>query len=85
MEDGAGRVELGVVALLSAELTLSSAAVLLLLLLLVVTAAPFKLLIRAEAVLLGAAMRLLGGSAASVSPVPAGALVLRLDAVLMLS
>lgn len=83
MEDGAGRVELGVVALLSAELTLSSAAVLLLLL--VVTAAPFKLLIRAEAVLLGAAMRLLGGSAASVSPVPAGALVLRLDAVLMLS
>lgn len=84
MEEVAGRVEF---ALVSTELTASATAVVaavLLLLLLVVTAAPFKLFIRAEALLRGVVMRFLGGLA-SVSPVPGLTLDPRLDAVLMLA
>lgn len=84
MEEVAGRVELGGLALVSAELTVSATAAVLLLLLLVVTAAPFKLFIRAEALLRGVVMRFLGGLA-SVSPAPGLTLDPRLDAVLMLA
>lgn len=69
IEDVTGRVEFGVVAPVSRGLALSDAAVLLVLL--VVTAAPFKLFIRAEALLRGVLMRFLGGLASDdVSPVP---------------
>lgn len=71
------RVEFGVVSLGSTELAASTTTVLLLLLLLlflrVVTAAPFKLLIRAEAVLRGVVMRFLVGLLASVDGSPAAA------------
>lgn len=83
MGDVGGRVEFCGVGP-TEELTFSATAALLFRL--VVTAAPFKLFIRADALLLGVAMRFLGvlGSA-EVSPVPGLALGLRLDAVLMLS
>lgn len=86
IEDVPGRVEFGVtlVAPVSTELTFSATAVVLLLL--VVTAAPFKLFIRAEALLRGVLMRFLGGLASvDVSPVPGVTLESRLDAVLMLA
>lgn len=93
IEDVTGLAEFGVVALVSTELTLSAAAVLPLppppplpLVRLVVTAAPFKLFIRAEALLRGVVMRFLGALAsADVSPAPGVTLHPRLDAVLMLA
>lgn len=84
MEDVTGRVEVAVVALVSKGMTFSATAVLLLLR--VVTAAPFKLFIRAEALLRGVVMRFLGGQASvDVSPVPVLTLDPRLDVVLMLA
>lgn len=84
IEEVTGRVEFGVAALVSTELTFSATAVLLFLL--VVTAAPFKLFIRAEALLRGVLMRFLGGLASvDVSPVPGQTLDPRLDVVLMLA
>lgn len=81
IEDVTGRVEFGVGTLVSAGLTLSAV----LLLLLVVTAAPFKLFIRAEALLRGVVKRFLGGLASvDVSPAPGFALDPRLDAVVVL-
>lgn len=88
IEDVTGRVEFGVVALASTGLLLSvaAAAAAVLLFRLVVTAAPFKLLIRAEALLRGAVMRFLGGLASvDVSPAPGLTLDPRPDAVLMLA
>lgn len=82
IEDVTGRVEFGVVALVSTGLTVSAAAAVLLLLR-VVTAAPFKLFIRAEALLRGVFMRFLGGLA-SVSPAPGLTLDPRLDAVVLM-
>lgn len=82
-EDVSSRVEFGGVAP-TGELMLSATAAPLFLL--VVTAAPFKLFIRAEALLLGVAVRFLGALAsADVSPAVGLALELRLAAVLMLS
>lgn len=70
IEDVTARVEFGIVALLSTELTLSVTAALLLFLL-VVTDPPFKLFIRAEALRRGVLMRFLGGLAsADASPEP---------------
>lgn len=84
IEDVTGRVEFGVVALGSTELAFSATAVLLFLL--VVTAAPFKLFIRAEALLRAAVMRFLGGFASvDVSPAPGEPLEPRLGVVLMLA
>lgn len=84
IEEVTGRVEFGVAALVSTELTFSATAVLLFLL--VVTAAPFKLFIRAEALLRGVLMRFLGGLASvDVSPVPGQTLDHRLDVVPMLA
>lgn len=84
IEDVTGRVEFGVVSPGSTELALSTTAVLLVLR--VVTAAPFKLLIRAEAVLRGVVMRFLVALASlDVSPVPGATFEPRLDAVLMLA
>ena len=83
IEDVTGRAEFGVVAPGSTELALSTAAALLFLL--VDTAAPFKLFIRAEALLRGAAMRFLAGLASvDASSGPGEALEPRLDVVLML-
>lgn len=83
IEDVTGRVEFGVVAVVSTGLTLSATAVLLFLR--VVTAAPFKLFIRAEALLRGAPMRFLGGFASvDVSAVPGESLEPRPDAVVVL-
>lgn len=80
IEDVAGRVEFGGVAVVSAGLTLSATAVLLFLRV-VTAAAPFKLFIRAEALLRGAAMRFLGGFASvDVSAVPGESLEPRPDA-----
>lgn len=81
MEDVTGRVELGTVALASTQLAMSTTAVLLFLL--VVTAAPFKLFIRAEALLRGVVMRFL--ASVDGSPEPGDPLEPRLDAVLMLA
>ena len=85
IEDVTGRVEFGILALVSTGLiTLSDTAVLLLFLR-VVTAAPFKLFIRAEALLRGVLMRFLGGLAsADASPVPGLTLHPRLDAVVLM-
>lgn len=84
IEDVTGRAEFVVAALVSTELTFSVTAVLLFLL--VVTAAPFKLFIRAEALLLGVVMRFLDGLASvDVSPVPGATLDPRLAVVLMLA
>lgn len=84
IEDVTGRVEFGVVAPGSTGLAFSPTAVLLFLL--VVTAAPFKLFIRAEALLRGVVMRFLAGLASvDVSPVPGVTLEPRLDVVLMLA
>lgn len=88
IEDVAGEVEFGVtlVTLVSTELTLTLSATAVLLFLLVVRAAPFKLFIRAEALLRGVVMRFLGGLASvDVSPVPGLTLDPRLDVVLMLA
>lgn len=84
IEEVTGRVEFGVVAVVvSPELTLSATAVLLFLR--VVTAAPFKLFIRAEALLRGAVMRFLGGlPSVDASPVPGETLETRLDAVVLM-
>lgn len=83
IEEVTGVVEFGVVALVSTELTFSATAVLLFLL--VVTAAPFKLFIRAEALLRGVVMRFLGGLASvDVSPVPGLTLDPRLDVVVLM-
>lgn len=83
IEDVTGRVEFGVVALVSTGLTFSDTAVLLFLL--VVTAAPFKLFIRAEALLRGVVMRFLGGLASDdVSPVPGLTLDPRMLAVVLM-
>lgn len=80
----AGRAEFVVAALVSTELTVSVTAVLLFLL--VVTAAPFKLFIRAEALLRGVLMRFLDRLASvDVSPVPGATLAPRPAAVLMLA
>lgn len=79
IEDVTGRVEFGVVALGSTELTFSATAAPLFLL--VVTAAPFKLFIRAEALLRGVPMRFLGGLAS----VDVSTFDPRLDVVLMLA
>lgn len=89
MEEVADRVEFGGVAPGSAEPqtpSVTAAMLLLPLLLLVVTAAPFKLFIRAEGLLLGVATRFLGALAsAGASPLHGLTLELRLHAVLMLS
>lgn len=79
-------MESGGVAPVSTELTFSASAVPLLFLL-VVTAAPFKLFIRAEALLRGALMRFLSGlaSSADVPHEPGLPLDPRLDVVLMLA
>lgn len=84
IEEVTGRVEFVVVAVVvSPELTLSATAVLLFLR--VVTAAPFKLFIRAEALLRGAVMRFLGGLASvDASPEPGETLEIRLDAVVLM-
>lgn len=84
IEEVTGRAELVVAALVSTELTFSVPVVLLFLL--VVTAAPFKLFIRAEALLRGVVMRFLDGLASTdVSPEPGATLDPRLAAVLMLA
>lgn len=78
-----GRPEFVVLALVSTWLTLSTTAVLLFLR--VVTAAPFKLFIRAEALLRGVVMRFLGGVApVDVSPVPTVTLEPWLDVVVLM-
>jgi len=87
IEDVAGRAEFGVVAPASSELALSATAVLLILVVVVVvTVAPFKLFIRAEALLRGVLMRFLGGlaSSADVPHEPGLTSDPRPDAVLML-
>lgn len=84
IEDVTGRVQFGVAALVSTELSFSLTAVLLFLL--VVTAAPFKLFIRAEAFLRDVLMRFLKGLASvNASPEPKVTLGTRLAAVLMLT
>lgn len=84
IEDVTGRAEFVIAALVSTELTFSVTAVLLFLL--VVTAAPFKLFIRAEALLRGVVMRFLDELASvDVSPAPGATLDPRLAAVLMLA
>lgn len=78
-----GRSEFGVLALVSTQLTFSPTAVLLFLR--VVTAAPFKLFIRAEALLRGVGMRFLGrGAPVDVSAVPGVTLESRLDSVMLM-
>lgn len=84
IEDVTGRVEFCVVVLVSTGLTLTFSAIAVLLLLLVVTAAPFKLFIRAEALLRGVVKRFLAGLA-SVDVSPVLTFDPRLDAVLMLA
>lgn len=82
----ADRVEFGGVTPGSTELMMLLSVTAVMLLRLVVTAAPFKLFIRAEGLLLGVATRFLGALAsAGASPVHWLTLALRLNVVLMLS
>lgn len=84
IEDVTGRVEFSVVALVSTGLTGTLSATAVLLLRLVDTAAPFKLFIRAEALLRGVVIRFLGGFA-SVDVSPVLTFDPRLDVMLMLA
>lgn len=86
MEDVTARLEFCAHAPVSTGLAGTFSAIAALLLRLVVTDAPFKLLMRADALLRGVLMRFLGGLASvDGSPAPGVTLEHRLDVVLMLA